>query len=156
MKKGEKDKRATPAEIEQRITAILPYVILGKTGEEILEIIRQDPSVEWGVERAQLYNYIKVVKEHIKKSCLIDRNFEIGRVKHRLEELFKMAVKEKDINQARLLLGDHCKLFGLNAPDKIAPTDPTGEHEYIGEANRERISLFLALFKEYKENRDSE
>ena len=121
MKKKESSnggKRATPAEIERRITAILPYVMLGKTGDEILEIVRRDPVIEWEVERAQLYNYIKLVNEHVKESCLIDRNLEIGRVKYRLEELFKMAIKEKDINQARLILRDYCELFGLSAPSK--------------------------------------
>lgn len=37
------------------------------------------------------------------------------------------------------------RILGLDAPQKIAPTDPTGEHEYTGLTNSERRRRILEL-----------
>ena len=122
MKKKESSnggKRSTPAEIEQRITAILPYVMMGKTVPEIFHIVSVDASLQWGITERQLYNYVSDTREYIEKYSAINRNLEIGKVRYRLEELFKMAIKEKDINQARLILRDYTELFSLRVPPKM-------------------------------------
>ena len=38
-----------------------------------------------------------------------------------------------------------CKLLGLDAPTKVAPTDPTGSKEYTGLPDDERISRVVEL-----------
>lgn len=40
-----------------------------------------------------------------------------------------------------------CKILGLEAPTKVAPTDPTGEKEYEGFSDRERLARIEALRK---------
>ena len=116
---NKKDKRATPAEIEQRVTAILPYYLSGKSIKEIRQIMSVYPGIEWDVSERQLYRYIEDTRGYLEKHSDINRKEEIGKVRYRLEELFKTAMKQKDINQARLLLKDYCELFGLKAPVEI-------------------------------------
>ena len=117
MKKG--DKRATSAEIEQRITAILPYYLSGKSVPEICRIMSENPDFKWEVGERQVYRYIDDTKEYLEKISDINKKQEIGKMRIRFEELFKMAIKNKDVNQARLVLVSMCDLFGLNAPSKM-------------------------------------
>ena len=45
-------------------------------------------------------------------------------------------------------------IFGLNAPTKIAPTDPTGEKEYESLTDEERASRIAAIFDAARARRD--
>lgn len=38
-----------------------------------------------------------------------------------------------------------CKLLGLDAPVKVAPTDPSGQREYVGLPDDERINRIVEL-----------
>jgi len=113
------DKRATPAEIEQRITAILPYVIAGKTAEEICRIMSLEKDIDWDISVRQMQRYMRFTDDWLEQFADINKRKEIGKIRFRLEHIFREALAGKDLNQARLVLRDYCELFGLNAPSKM-------------------------------------
>lgn len=47
-----------------------------------------------------------------------------------------------------------CAIIGINAPTKIAPTDPSGNKEYAGLTDDERISKLTAIFNAARARRD--
>lgn len=68
-------------------------------------------------------------------------------------------VKDQDGNptylaQAMAALDRLRKLWGTDAPFKVAPTDPKGEREYAGLSDDERIARITALLDKARERRD--
>jgi hypothetical protein len=49
-----------------------------------------------------------------------------------------------------------CELLGLDAPKKIAPTDPTGEKEYVGLTDDERAARIAAILDAARARRDGQ
>jgi len=49
-----------------------------------------------------------------------------------------------------------CKLLGLDAPTKIAPTDPSGTKEYDNITDDDRIARLAAILDAARERRDGE
>jgi len=67
------------------------------------------------------------------------------------ESYTKERVEENELGDPRYLQGiqwcieQRCKLLGLNAPVKVAPTDPTGEKEYGALTDNELARRLLAV-----------
>lgn len=67
------------------------------------------------------------------------------------ESYVKERTEESQLGDPRYLQGiqwcieQRCKLLGLNAPVKVAPTDPTGEREYGDFTDKELARRLLAV-----------
>jgi hypothetical protein len=48
------------------------------------------------------------------------------------------------------------RLLGLDAPTKVAPTDPRGEHEYAGDARAELLGIIDSIAARREASGDSE
>ena len=73
--------------------------------------------------------------EELRRETEVQRADSMAIQNARLEQLFSKALSlfsKGDVTAGRLavtVMGRYAKLNGLDAPTKIAPTDPTGEHQ---------------------------
>jgi hypothetical protein len=82
------------------------------------------------------------------------RRLEVERLDDILEKMWDK--RDKPIYADRILkvMERRAKLLGLDAPTKIAPTDPTGEREYEGLSDDDRVARLAAIFEQAREKRD--
>ena len=96
----------------------------------------------------------KTVMAALKKTLQEPAN-ELRRLEiSRLDELFNSLWSKKDrlfyVDRLLKIMERRAKLLGLDAPSKIAPTNPEGSQEYTGDllSNDERAARLLAILKQ--------
>lgn len=75
------------------------------------------------------------------------RDMELKRLDAMQAALWPDAMRgdEQKVDRVVRIMARRAKLLGLDAPDKIAPTDPTGKHEWSGKSDSELIAEFQSL-----------
>ena len=101
-----------------------------------------------GVSHGQAYNDVmRALRQLAKKQDGIAEELRILEDQRLDDMLAPMMTQAKRGNQGAVdrvlrIMDRRARLWGLDAPQKIAPTDPSGEHEYSGV--REDIQRQLA------------
>ena len=121
----------------------LEVLELRKMGLTIVKIAAQV-----GVSDAQVVRDLKAALAHLSEKELESaaemRVLETRRLDAMLESLMPIALAggAPAIDRVLTIMQRRAKLWGLDAPTKIAPTDPTGEAEYsgIGEELQRRLA----------------
>ena len=107
-----------------------------------------------GVDTAQAWHDLQTVLSELKEAAREDAEAVLAVELMRLDELTERCwplVESGDMKAVDRLLRimeRRAKLLGLDAPTKIAPTDPSGETEYAGltdERLRELAAKVLAV-----------
>jgi hypothetical protein len=114
-------KKATAAEVEERVTKIYSLVIHGANREEILRY----GSAKWKVTTRQVEEYLARATKRFVALAAFVREEELGKVRERLEFLYGRNVKARDFKAAHQVLSDTADLLGLYAP-KQSRTELTG------------------------------
>jgi len=114
-------KKATHAEIEERVTAVYRLVIHGASRDEIVLY----GSEKWSVTTRQIQDYLTAATERFKTLATYVREEELGKTRDRLEFLYGRNVKAQDFKAAHAVLSDAAKLLGLYAPT-ATKTELTG------------------------------
>lgn len=103
-------KKATNAEVEQRVTAVTNLLIAGVSRAGILEYAGKQ---KWGIERSMIDEYISRATDIIKQSSIIDRDEQVGLAVRRLTDLYKTALAAKDTRTALAVQKEINQLLGL-------------------------------------------
>jgi hypothetical protein len=111
---------------------------------EIAAQLNARPEVDYTLSQRMISYDLQKLEERWIESGLMDLNAAKGRELARIDRLeceywdAWEAVKPTNRTAPRYLEGimscieRRCKLLGLDAPNKVAPTDPTGTEEYDG------------------------
>ena len=133
-----------------RRLAAMKYRLAGASYRVIAEKLTEDRAREYGdahdisVERAMkkithvssktAHDDVTAEMEDLRRETEIQRGDLMALQNARLDQVFSKALSlfsKGDVPAGRLavaVMGRRAKLNGLDAPTKIAPTDPTGEH----------------------------
>ena len=141
-------KKADKLTYETRVTAVLALMARGWGAPRIVENVRKS----WDLEQAQAYNYIRTAKRRIAKLQDHKSRHLIGEILARRDDLRDKAYANSDYRLVLELDKEDAKLLGLYPPTKIAPTDPTGQHEYAALSDDERAKRIAALLQRVKED----
>ena len=87
--------------------------------------------------------YMNQVQERCNEEVEAMRLLEAGRLDEAQHAIWEK-VRQGDIKAVRVFLqlsARRAKLFGLDSPIKIAPTDPSGENPYAGMSDEELLGV---------------
>ena len=107
-------KKATHAEIEERVTAVYRLVIHGASRDEIL----RHAAEKWGLATRQAEDYLARANARFAKLAAYVREEELGKARDRFEFLYGRNIKAQDFKAARDNVNDVVNLLGLAAPKK--------------------------------------
>ncbi len=114
-------RKATHAEIEERVTTVYTLVIRGASREEILRY----GSETWSLTTRQVEDYLARATKRLKDLAAFIREEEIGRARAQLHDLYGKNLKVQDYKAALAVRKDLSELLGLYAPK-------TEKHEHTG------------------------
>ena len=117
-----KETKATDFEKETRIQLICELLVrpgISKRRQFILEYVRK--KTDWGIERAQIDNYIAEATALL-KATPIDKELELIKLYNGYEFLEKKNLENEDYKEVRAIWESKAKLFGLNEAEKIDHT----------------------------------
>ena len=124
----------------------------GATFEAIArELGYQGPS---GAYRAVMAGLRKTLQEPADEL----RTLEVERLDALMLGLWTVARKGslEAIDRILKIMARRAKLLGLDAPTKVAPTDPSGEQEYSGMTDDERIAAIMEIIERNRQGEDSQ
>jgi len=114
-------KKASHAEIEERVTTVYTLLIRGASREEIL----RHGAEKWTLATRQMEDYLARATERLKTLAAYVREEEIGRARAQLHDLYGKNLKVQDYKSALAFRKDLSELLGLYAPR-------TEKHEHTG------------------------
>lgn len=107
--------RADAATVDRRVDHVASLIIRGKTSREILRDAAKHKLFRGLAERT-LQEYIAKGREEVRARGEFDKVDEFAKAIARLELLFDMAVEKKDVQAARAVVADLCRLVGIEGP----------------------------------------
>lgn len=120
--------KPTEAELVLRIDQVLELLVAGASRAEILRFATET----WKVSERTVDAYLMRARDALEAEAAIHRPREIGLAIRRYTRLFRDMKKAQDFKGALAAQKALNDLLGIDAPKKIAPTDPSGENEYTG------------------------
>ena len=105
-------KKATHAEIEERVTVVYTLLIRGASREEIL----RHGAEKWTLATRQMEDYLARANRRLKELAAFIREEEIGRARAQLHDLYGKNMKVQDYRSALAVRKDLSELLGLYAP----------------------------------------
>lgn len=129
-------KRNDHSEDLERVSVVISMKIKGASSRDIRKFAAGPP---WNVSDRTATTYLQKADRWFERRAAIKRSQTFGLALERLEDLYKSLVKVQDYKGALQVQREIHALLGLNAPVKIAPTDPTGEKEYNALTDEERV-----------------
>lgn len=114
-------KKATNAQIEERVTAVYGLLVRGATREEIL----RHGSATWSLTERQVEDYLSRATKRLEALAHYVREEELGRARAQLHDLYGRNMKVQDYKSALAVRKDLSELLGLY-PVK------TERHEHSG------------------------
>ncbi len=114
-------KKATLAEVEERVTVVYTLLIRGASREEIL----RHGAEKWALATRQMEDYLSRATVRLTELAAFVREEEIGRARAQLHDLYGKNMKVQDYKSALSVRKDLSELLGLYAPR-------TEKHEHTG------------------------
>lgn len=117
MKEKKKRGRPTKAETERRVSTVYQLMIDGLDRSRIL----QYSSENWGVSERSTDEYIAKARIKFLEALEETENKDVMKmyIFKRLENLYSLNMENFDLKEARAVLADASKIFGVNAPEEI-------------------------------------
>jgi hypothetical protein len=150
-------KRATDAEKEERIVQTMKLVIMGYSTADVKQWFREEHGISWG----HALRYLRIARERLAAETGLSDDFTLNDMK---VQHYAMAMKVAHADSGedakdRLAALKHAgSIYGVQAPQKIAPTSPDGQTPYIQaslEALRTMTVDELRLMSEVGRRRDA-
>lgn len=115
--KEKKKGRPTKAETERRVSTVYQLMIDGLDRSRIL----QYSSENWGVSERSTDEYIAKARIKFLEALEETENKDVMKmyIFKRLENLYSLNMENYDLKEARAVLADASKIFGVNAPEEI-------------------------------------
>jgi len=112
-KKGRPSKAIT----ESRIAEVYQLMIDGLDTSRIIRF----GSENWGVSSRTTENYISEARKKFLEALQETENKDVMKmyIFKRLENLYSLNMENFDLKEARAVLADASKIFGVNAPEEI-------------------------------------
>lgn len=114
----------THAETRKRVSQIYTLLLQGIDREGIMATADK---LGWGVSTNMIDKYTGKARERLEAKCERDEDFELGRAKARLDDLYRRCWDEsgklRDLRGALAVLAERHKLLGLHAPVEVIITD---------------------------------
>jgi hypothetical protein len=123
--------KSTKAEVLNRVNEVLKLRLGGAEFPDIREYATA-PERAWNVSDSQLWRYVRAADTLCRNYFDAEADHLLSRHLLQRRTLYAHAMGSGDFRTALAVLQDEAKLEGLYPPQKIAPTDPSGEHEYSG------------------------
>lgn len=110
-------RKATDAEYEQRVTAVYGLILNGASRPDILAYAAKetDKKQAWSVDDRQVDNYIRDARKLLKAHARVDRDYQLGQARERLNLLFARAMSIMDYKTALAVQKEINALEGLHA-----------------------------------------
>jgi hypothetical protein len=120
----QKRKRSTKAELLQRVEEVVLIRLSGAGFHDLAEYAREKG---WGVQQAQLYEYMQQADARIKESLDKDRANLLDLHVVRRRTLFARCIEGGDWRAALAVLDSEAKLLGIVAPTQHQLTGKDGK-----------------------------
>lgn len=105
--------RADAATVDQRVDTIATLILQGKTTSKI----RRNPAIrKWKLADRTIDEYIAKARQEIRARGEFDKVDEFAKAIARLEQLYGMAVEDRNVSAARAVVNDLCRLVGIEGP----------------------------------------
>jgi len=128
--------RATKAQREQRIEALLDLLVGGVNRRGILTWVAQQG---WGLSERQVDSYVALARVRLTELGRADRDYELGRSAARLQLLYAKSYAAGNLQLALQSLRALAQLLGLNAASDVEVSGHLDLH-----ADREELTKRLA------------
>jgi hypothetical protein len=115
MDKKPRGDKTSQAELEQRITTVIDWLIAGQSFSKVVAVCCR----EWKVCQRTAANYIAEANERIKATFQKDLEAETAKAKERLENVYCLATQSGEYAAATGAQRELIKLLGLAAPEKV-------------------------------------
>jgi hypothetical protein len=137
--------KSSKTEVLKRVEKVFELRLGGAEYADIVQYASA-PEQSWGVSGRQIWNYIAAADKLIKQR--FDAKAEHLLARHLLQRrtLYAHSMGARDFRTALAVLQDEAKLEGLYPPQKIAPTNPTGDQPYAPLSDAERAAALAALY----------
>lgn len=119
IEEEEAPRKATKAEIGNRVNQVADMILQGFTRAQILQFITEKTS--WGISERQSDYYIRKARDKFEEEAAINRRFELGRAMKRLDDLYRRDMAIQDYKAALQVHKERSTLAGLYASDPRAP-----------------------------------
>lgn len=117
---------------------------------------------QMGCSRQMAHNMVSRALAELREKCHEEAEAVRELELQRLDEMFVMAFEQVEggkldaIDRALRIMDRRAKLLGLDAPTKVAPTDPSGSQPYESLTDDERADRLAALFERARARRDGQ
>lgn len=132
--------RASKAQAQARVEEILSARLDGAEFWDLRELVREKEAEEgsaWHVAEggkplsdSQLRRYVARADQLVAESCRASRKKLLRRHLAQRRRLYARAIQTGELGTALSVLRDEAALCGLYPPQKVAPTNPTGNKPY--------------------------
>lgn len=116
-------KKATNAEIEQRISEVYQLVV---NGARRAKILRHATDSGWDINERQIDRYIARATDMMREAAIVDREKELGRAIARLHDLYERAHADGNHATSLAILREMTQLTGVAAAAKLEISGPDG------------------------------
>lgn len=105
--------RADNATVQRRVDTVANLILHGESTSKI----RRNASIRrWNMDARTIDRYIAKAREQIAERGEFDKVHQFGLAIARLEQLYGMAVQQKDVSGARGVVKELCQLYGISGP----------------------------------------
>jgi hypothetical protein len=121
--------KPTKAELEIRVAAVQDVLLLGLRPKEIWRYLTEKKN--WKISQRTVDRYIQLATKQIVKAAALEREYELGRAKKRLDHLYQRNIAIQDFKAALAVVREMNALLGLNEPIKTELTGATGPVTFL-------------------------
>ena len=121
--------KPTKAALKKRVNTISELLLRGVSRGQIWQYVAE--KTDWKISERTMDRYIADATEAIKKSAVIDLDFEVGRAIERREFLYQKGMTTQDYKFALSVEKDRGELIGLYAPKTTDITSDGDKLEII-------------------------
>jgi hypothetical protein len=108
--------KPTKAEKEVRVNLVMDVLLMGLRPDEISRYLTEKKNLK--ISRRTVDRYIQEATERIIQAAEVDRPFELGQAKKRLDHLYQRNISIQDFKAALAVIRERSALLGLNEPTK--------------------------------------
>lgn len=115
--------KPTQTQIAERVSTVRDMLLRGDAKWEIKETCHR----EWGVSWRTVENYLARAREQINAETGLDDPEEKALLQNTCTHSLRNDLSSSDFRQRHSAIRQLCKIHGLEAPLKVAPTNTAGE-----------------------------
>lgn len=107
--------RADAATVDRRVDWVVTEILSGRTSRTIIRNAAKRKDFK-GLSDRSLSDYLRKAREEIRTRGEFDKTDEFAKAISRLEQLYAMALEDRNVAAARAVVRDLMNLFGIEGP----------------------------------------